>query len=110
MRNLNLYLAVFWLVGGVGLVVWHAMNPEDQTLRIRGTDWSPGWLGVVLAVYNLVRWYSLRATLRQQAMYQEQARQQPGSRRRADSPAEPDPNFHFTEDPPSPHSEERQGG
>jgi hypothetical protein len=61
MKNWNLYLSGVWLVLGVALLLWHGTHPDDPTFRLRGTDWSPGWAGVVLAVYNLVRWYSLRA-------------------------------------------------
>ncbi|HXG13369.1 MAG TPA: hypothetical protein VNK04_26665 [Gemmataceae bacterium] len=107
MSNLNLYLAVFWLVLGVGLVLFHQMNPDDPTLRLRGTDWSPGWLGIVLAVYNLARWYSLRASLRQQALFQEELRRA-REREHHRPPAEPDPNFNFTD--MSPPSEERRDG
>jgi hypothetical protein len=107
MRNLNLYLAVFWLVLGVGLVAWHWLDPETQTLRIRGTDWSPGWLGIVLAVYNLVRWRSIRLAYQQQAMHEEQWRRlQERERQKRREQIEPDPTFNFTDEPPPP--EERK--
>lgn len=97
MRNLNLFLAVFWLVLGVGLVTWHWLYPEQQGLRIRGTDWSPGWLGIVLGIYNLVRWQSVRASQRQREVLEEQrrmARERERDQRR--EAIAPDPTFDFT--------------
>jgi hypothetical protein len=107
MRNLNLFLAVFWLVLGAGLVVWHWLDPQSQFLRIRGTDWSPGWFGIVLALYNLVRWYSIRSSyLQRQALQEQWQRFQERERERLREPVEPDPNFNFND---APEGEKRPG-
>ena|SRR6516225_8409895 len=59
--NLNLFMAIFWLILGLGLVIYHALNPQQGNFRIIGTDLSAGWLIVVLAIWNVLRWWSARA-------------------------------------------------
>lgn len=55
----NLFIGLFWLVLGLGLI----FIPGFQAWTIRGTqDVNPpnglsiGWLAIVLAAYNFLRW------------------------------------------------------
>jgi len=79
---LNLFIALFWLVLGLGLI----FIPGFDAWRIRGSDLSIGWLAIVLAGYNLLRWWLVR-------------RQQP--RRMHDNdhppPREYNPEFDFSD-------------
>jgi hypothetical protein len=109
MKNLNLILSCFWLLLGLALLAWPKLNPQPD-----GPDWTilntgipAGWIAIVLGVYNLVRWWSIRsrAALRR-ADEEGFLRRQPRPSHRP--PQEPDPTFDFTkpsagpEDQPSP--------
>lgn len=87
---INLFIALFWLVLGVGLIV----IPGVDHWRIRGTDLSIGWLAVGLAAYNLLRWYLLRRQSRPR--YVSDDDQPPPA------PREYNPEFDFTKEPPAP--------
>ena len=57
--NLNLLMAVVWFVVGVGLlVVTWTMGDDALPFRVRFLPISPGWLALLLCVYNVVRWWS----------------------------------------------------
>lgn len=99
--NLNLFMAIFWMVLGAGLVLYHWMFPGEQFLRLRWTDWSPGWLILVLAVWNVLRWWSARAAeadrrLEENLVYERQHRRHPLPVER-DQP--PNPDFDFSSAP-----------
>jgi hypothetical protein len=99
---MNLILAVVWLVGA-GLLFVYEYQTGDQRLRIRGTDLSIGWLLLVLGLYNLARWFSSRSGKASERVLEEmRTRHHQGrhSQPRAEEP--PDPNFNFTDEPPSP--------
>jgi hypothetical protein len=61
---INLILAFVWLGLGLFLVTWHWLHPEDRALRIWNSDISLGWFAIVLALYNLIRWWIHRSYLR----------------------------------------------
>jgi hypothetical protein len=94
---LNLILAVVWLVlAAVLLALDYSSGKPVAT--IRGTNLSLGWLLLVLGLYNLARWWSIRSVERAR-----RAREVPPSYRRHFTPRRdepPDPNFDFTEEPP----------
>jgi hypothetical protein len=95
---MNLILALFCLTAGVAMLV-HERLTGAMTWRIRGTDFSAGWLLLVLAVYNLVRWWSLRS---QQKTQEEISRQQLNRSSRDPDAPPPDPNFDFSDKPKAP--------
>ena len=90
---INLFIALFWLVLGLGLI----FIPGFQVWTIRGTDFikpggiSIGWLAVALAAYNLLRWW---LTSRQQRPHWT-PEQDPSS-----APREYNPEFDFNKDQP----------
>jgi hypothetical protein len=101
-QTLNLFLAVFWLFLGLGLIILHWLYPQVRPGRLFGTDLSMGWIALVLSAYNLVRWWSLRSYVAQRRVEQEAFEQRRRAleheRRRPEQ--EPDPNLNFTESPP----------
>jgi hypothetical protein len=100
---MNLILAILWLLGGIAVLAYEHFT-GDVRWRIRGTDLSIGWLLLVLAGYNLARWWSLRSyRVEQQARALQRAQAKflrAAPRERRDEP--PDPNFNFTDEPPPP--------
>jgi hypothetical protein len=55
---INLILAVFWLVLGLALFVLRWQYPQAAPLRVEGIGVSTGWLAILLALYNLLRFAS----------------------------------------------------
>jgi hypothetical protein len=101
--NINLFMAMFWLLLGLGLVIYHWMFPHEQFLRMRFIDISPGWLIMILAVWNLLRWWSAKAAERdrryeEDAIYQRQKRRQGEPRREEEAP---NPDLDFTRPTPT---------
>jgi hypothetical protein len=58
--NLNLILAVFWLVLSVGLFLYPRLHPQGARLTIGQTGISFAWVAVFFFGYNLLRWWLLR--------------------------------------------------
>jgi hypothetical protein len=103
--NLNLFMAIFWMVLGAGLVVYHRMFPGESFLRLRWTDLSPGWLIMVLAVWNIIRWWSALAAEKDRKMHEnltyERQRRHHESLPTARDEA-PNPEFDFSRREPEP--------
>ena len=87
--NLYLFMAVFWFVLGLALVVMPWLNPNAFKWTFPGTTVSVGWFAFFLVLYNLLRWGLLRSAARRR-------------QRRPGPPPEPDPNLNFTDPPPEP--------
>lgn len=85
---INLFIALFWLVLGLGLI----FIPGFDLWRIRGTDLSIGWFAIGLAGYNFLRWW---LTVRQQRPQRDTDGDQPPP-----APREYHPEFDFTKDQP----------
>lgn len=100
--NFNLFAAALWLAVGVAIVVYHALNPDDQMLRVRWFDFSPGWLAILMAFYNLVRWWSSRSSDADRAFEESQESRRNRARYSTIKPTEepPDPNFDFSKEQP----------
>jgi hypothetical protein len=100
---LNLLMAIVWLIVGLALIVWQAAHAENHTLTIFGSGVSIGWAGVMLAIYNVVRWWSSRSAGIWWKATNEAWRSREAEARRRNRPAEPpDPNFLFTDEPNPP--------
>ena len=56
---MHFILAILWGVFGVGLLVWHTLYPAATFGKIGGL--SLGWVALLLAAYNLARWWSIRS-------------------------------------------------
>ncbi len=88
-----LYFAVTWILGGVGILIWHALEPGTTQGKIGGI--SLGWVALLLGLYNLARWWSWRSnrTLRRADQEARAVR-----RREPRAPAAPDPDGPFNFD------------
>jgi hypothetical protein len=99
---LHLFLALCWLAVGVALLTWRWFGRGELDLNIFGSGISLGWFALVLAVYNLARWWSSRSyAIRRQQAIEEAWRRQHRSTIHERPPATPDPNFIFTDEPPA---------
>ena len=98
----NLVLAVIWGLGGVVLIVYHALTDDPRgRIKLIGGDLSLGWAALVISLYNVARYFAFRAG---QAEKRATAEYEERIRRRHEHPrepyGEPDPNFRFTDEPP----------
>jgi hypothetical protein len=98
--DVKLFLAILWLVLGVGLFVWPAVTGgPGWRFPLGDTSFSVGWVALALALYNLAGWFVVRAY-----RAEVRARQQAEARRQRFRPSQPigdpDPTFNFTDDPP----------
>jgi len=93
---LNLLLAIFWLCTAIGLL--YAYFTGKQVLRVSESGLEMlALLALLLAAYNLVRWWALRASARARNM-RSPLEQRP---RRIDSSSDQhNPTFDFTEQEP----------
>ncbi|HZU37123.1 MAG TPA: hypothetical protein VFA18_14475 [Gemmataceae bacterium] len=95
---MGFYLAVacFWLGLALFFLLGGAWSPQVHRLTLL-FRFNPGWAALVLAVYSLVRWASLRAL---RASRQRDATERRSlERHKAEPPQEPDPAFDFHEKP-----------
>jgi hypothetical protein len=94
----NLAMALFWLVAGFAIIFWQRTHPESAALNIEGTRVSLGWPVFALVLFNLVRWYRIRAASRRQSAQSREEQRRPAPRRAPDAP-EPraDQSFDFTD-------------
>jgi hypothetical protein len=102
---MNLFLALFWLVCAAMLLVYEQfLGVTRFRIRVGEIHISYVWLMLVLALYNLLRWWSSRsAKATQRALEQARTRQEWRRRIRPTEPAQPpDPNFNFTDEPSPP--------
>jgi hypothetical protein len=99
----NLFLAGIWTALGVGLLIYHAVQPNNaMAFRFGDTNVSLGWVALALAVYNLLRWWGRRASYSARQQQEEFQRRREVARRDREfraSGQEPDPNFIFDEPP-----------
>ena len=59
---MNLFLALFWLICAVMLLVYeHHVGPTRFRLVLGNYDFSYAWLMLLLVLYNLQRWWRIRA-------------------------------------------------
>lgn len=102
---MNLFLAIVWLLLAAILFVYERSHgPIEMRIRLGGLNLSMGWIMLLLGIYNIARWYSMRAYRNEQralfAALRQRLLQQRGPR---DEPyREPDPNFRFTDEPTPP--------
>jgi hypothetical protein len=96
-----LILALVWLIGGVGLLVYQGLAGDQRlSLHVADMSISLGWVMLLLSAWNVMRWWSRPSSRPTPMTTQLLSRRQ--SIRRVEEPTERDPNFIFTDDPPPP--------
>ena len=98
MINLNLLLAVFWLIVGGLLFLLPRLVRDADLGNVLGTGLSAGWLALVLAFYNLARWWAVRRSVSSIPRLTDRGT----SSRAPPAPGERDPNFIFDTPHPDP--------
>jgi hypothetical protein len=95
---MNLIFGIVWLIAGVAILVWQAVT-NTPVLYVPGLGISSGYLALVLAAYNLVRWYSIRSYRRQrkeaEELWQRRQREHRAAQR-AERDEAPNPEFDFS--------------
>jgi hypothetical protein len=92
---INLVMAVLWAIAGVLLLGWQLSRPEFGRPTLWSSDLLPGWVALLLALYNLVRWWSVLS--KPGRTFDATSR----SDTRAHEPErEPDPTFNFNRESP----------
>ncbi len=92
---MNLILACLWFAAAVGLWFFDIGNNGKGMVPVPMSG-----VCLVLGIYNLVRWWSVRM-LRAQRNEAALTLPKPRLRRPGDDVVEPDPNFVFTDKPPA---------
>jgi hypothetical protein len=103
MRMAYLVMALVCFVGGTALLVSQWLHPENATLTIRGTGVSFGWILLVFAAYDLVRWWSRRTVRRRTESVADAWKERRREREKSHQDREivTDPNFDFKREPPA---------
>lgn len=98
LKQLNLFLAIFWLFLGGGLLIADFTTGKVQMPIPLLGNMSAGWFVLVLTVYNLLRWWSQRGP--------QPSRSGPVNPLRVPRRTDPDdpgnPAFDFRDRPPQP--------
>src|SRR5207249_2484255 len=89
--------AGFWFAVAAVLFVLRYGQPDIPYLQIPQTELSAGWVGVVLGVYNLAWWWSLRSAERQRQQLAEAAARRRARDEERNRQRERDPKFIFDE-------------
>jgi hypothetical protein len=58
--SLHLVLAMFWFVVGAAMLVGLWLRPDAAGLRFGGDGVPLGWVALLFAAYNVVRWWGRR--------------------------------------------------
>jgi hypothetical protein len=101
--NMNLFLALFWLICAVMLLVYeHYFGPARYRMPLVNLSWA--WLMFLMVLYNLHRWHWLRSyRAKQRAAEIARANEEREQRRPSTAITKaPDPNFNFTDEPSPP--------
>jgi|SRR6516164_2745273 hypothetical protein len=100
--NLNLIFALGWLVAAAAIFF---VGDPRLSIRLPGLPpFSSAWLALLLALYNIARWWSRRSARRQRQAEREALAQRFQRHREEEGrpPVEPDPNFQFDDAPRPP--------
>ncbi len=96
---MQLAFSLFWLALGVGVFAYE-LATGTKPFTIRGLNVSAGWLFLLLAAWNFVRWYSQRAARASQESLRAAHEARLRQARHRQPPGEPDPTFDFGDKPP----------
>jgi hypothetical protein len=91
---MNLVLALFWLALALASLGYFLLHPAGGTIVLFGNDVSATWIGaigIVMFVYNMLRWWVVRVRRREREVMNQISRP---TRRQ---PEERNPDFDFSE-------------
>jgi hypothetical protein len=91
--RLKLFLALLWLIPGVGLLAYDWLAGQAHALRIGRLQLPIAWAFLLFGAVNLLRWWAARPARVDRSPWLERRR----GRSRRPSEVEPDPNFRFDE-------------
>jgi|SRR6516162_2897828 hypothetical protein len=98
---INLILAIFWLLIGLALLLFPFANPAFLQRTIWGSQFSIGWVALLLSLYNWLkvgfRYYTRRQKTPGTSPVRRPSRSSPSASVRQ---PQPDPNFQFRPDAP----------
>ncbi len=103
---INLMLAAFWLVLGLGLLIHEGITGERR-FRLPLGGINPGWLAIIFAAFNFYRVMMIRASLRRFREKEEdrdalrsnfERRREERRREELDRNEPPNPDFIFTDE------------
>ena len=100
--NYSLVMAIIWFVFGVGwfIAAW-TTGGKLPVIHLGQVDVSPAWLALLLGVYNVVRWRMRPRRRTQDALHDALEARRRMHHSEEHPPGPPDPNFNFTDAPPS---------
>jgi hypothetical protein len=102
MPQFHFTMAILWLAGGVLLLAWYYTTGDPRS-TIQFFDGMPsGWIAIILGLYNLARWWGVRAARQERFLMHQMEEERRQRRRSAPRPDydNPDPTFNFTDEPP----------
>lgn len=105
---MNLIFGLICLCGAVAMLAYDFVTGQVR-FPMLGLNVSSGWFLLLLALYNVARWYSHQASVREAAAmrYVDEARLRQAQRRER---ADPDPTFDFSDSPKPPAAPPTAGG
>jgi hypothetical protein len=92
--HLKLFLAVLWLVPGVGFLVLDWWTGQLHALPFAGRQLPLAVPFLLFGAFNLLRWWATRPAATGPGPWRRPARP------RRELPQEPDPTFRFDDPPP----------
>jgi hypothetical protein len=100
--SVKLFMACIWFLVAGGFFYFDWLHQDRPGLTVWDTGVSIGWVAVFLGLYNLVWWWvSQSREKRRLALREAEARWKSELRNRSRPPQELNPDFDFTDEPPS---------
>jgi hypothetical protein len=98
---MNLILACLWLVLAGLFFLSPYLDLDKRLFNLGSNSILVGFLALMMCLYNVARWWSVRSSsAHQQAIREAMARQRHPDEDRPRPESPPDPNFDFREGPP----------
>ena len=101
---INLALAFIWGLLGVALIAYHATTGDERWRIWFLGNISAGWAMLLICVYNVARWWSMRTLLaakRAEIIARARREREHHAGPRPEY-GEPNPEFMFGDEPPPP--------
>jgi hypothetical protein len=96
--HLKLFLALLWLVPGLGFLAYDGITGQVHALVLGRLRLPLAWVFLLFGAFNLLRWWAGRSARAGRSPLHD--RRLRARRRDAETEHEPDPTFRFEEPPP----------